>query len=859
MKHSVWNGLFVSLAVLSVASCSDGRYDSPSDGTGSVALSLDVNGEIISATPSRSSLDEIAGAITSADFKVRLTSSDGEAQEWNYDEFAGARVKSGVYTLEAFSGAKGEEGFDKAYFAGSTQVTVAPDVTTEAAVTASLANSCVIVKYTEAFTHYMTSYSASVRTEGSTDGLDYPVDATDELFVNPGNTSLYITFTTPQDKTATIKAAEFEAAAQHRYTVTVDVNGGEIGDAVLSVSFDDTTLKADKEITLSDELLNMPAPTVTPAEAAADIIEGDTHEAVMNIVARGGISAARLVTESPALINRGWPSEIDLVKADAATQASLKQMGLKVLGLWKDKEPIMAQIDFSGVIPALPGGTHAFRVEVEDVYGKVSNPSGQLKVNVSPLTFTITGHSVLLYGATDVTLNIDYNGKDINDVKFTYYTDRDTWADAVVNSVTKAGDNKWNVALKVGASSNDLKLRAKVPSLNTIEYTIQRGEPAFAISAAANDIYAKSATLTVSSDETDASSLIPMLKFTVHDGATALTGIHAEKVADNKVRLTGLPSNKALSVTATLTEKNSTANIQTEAEAAIPNGDFETLRDALSANNMNQGGQWSISAGINYQTHQTYSIREPEGWATVNAKTASSDSNPQNSWFVVPSSFNSTLSWTSTVPNIRFIGTGGGTETPASCQGFTANSGSNAMVIRNVGWDANGSVPDVWKKEFAGSDEYYNHTVPTVANASAGKLFLGSYRYSNGSETYNEGVAFTSRPSALTGYYTYSRCSADGSETGKAIVKVMNGSTVIGSGEITLNPAVGYTAFTVPVTYVANAPKATHVRVMLTSSNHASYNQAEETASIKLVDHNSRYEGYKLGAVLTVDNLSFTY
>ena len=87
----------------------------------------------------------------------------------------------------------------------------------------------------------------------------------------------------------------------------------------------------------------------------------------------------------------------------------------------------------------------------------------------------------------------------------------------------------------------------------------------------------------------------------------------------------------------------------------------------------------------------------------------------------------------------------------------------------------------------------------------------------------------------------------------------MNGSTVIGSGEITLNPAAGYTAFTVPVTYVANAPKATHVRVMLTSSNHASYNQAEETASIKLVDHNSRYEGYKLGAVLTVDNLSFTY
>ena len=90
-------------------------------------------------------------------------------------------------------------------------------------------------------------------------------------------------------------------------------------------------------------------------------------------------------------------------------------------------------------------------------------------------------------------------------------------------------------------------------------------------------------------------------------------------------------------------------------------------------------------------------------------------------------------------------------------------------------------------------------------------------------------------------------------------VKVLSGSTVIAEGKLALEPAGSYTLFNVPLTYIANPPKATSVRIMFASSNHASYNQAEKTANIKTTDRMSRYECYTLGAALSVDNLTFNY
>ncbi len=847
--------------------CSD-ESGIPGKDTGRLVVNLDIDTGILSAGQSRSSLDDFCSNLSADDFTIRLTDSNGESKEWSYSEFSGENIAIGNYTLTAYSGREGEEGFDKAYFHGSEKVNVRTDESTAVSVTAALANSAVRVIYSEAFRKYMTEYTASVRTDGSTDGVAYPATSgeEDDLFINPGEASLYVTFTTVNGQSATLKAADFTAEPRHRYTVTVDVNGGEVSDAVLNVDFDDTTVAETREFVLSDELFSAPAPVVTPETQSFSVVEGTApaEGGKINIVAAAGIESVKLVTQSDYLLSKGWPAEVDLIKAGADMQQLLTNLGLNVLGLWKNPDKL-AVIDFSKVIANLHGAdnnTSTFRVEVVDIFGKVSDPSAMIEVTLDPIEFSITGQDICMAGDEEVTLNVAYNGSDIESAKWEVFHEAAGVWDRVtptsIQAVSRSSDTVYAVTLPIPATEGTVQIRVTLGSLPTVNFTVDRSIPDYTLSVNANDAYATRALVTVSSDNATPASIIKMLKFTASADGSNLSGLSAKKVADNVVELSGLPAGKAITVKGTLLDKDETATFNTEAALNIPNGDFETLSTALSRTDMNQSGKWSISAGINYQTTVSFTISEPDGWATVNAKTAASSHNPQNTWFVVPSTVNSTLSWLSTVPKIKVIGTGGGTDTPPHFKNLTAQSGSNAMVLRNVGWDPAGSVPGV-KVQSGSSDVYYNHTAPDVAQRSAGKLFLGSYSYANGVETYNEGVSFTSRPASLTGYYKFERDAADANETGMVTVEVLSGTQVIAQASKQLEPAADFTLFTLPLSYANGAPKATQVKVMFASSNHASYNQADESANVKTSNYMSRYECYALGAALTVDNLKFNY
>lgn len=128
------------------------------------------------------------------------------------------------------------------------------------------------------------------------------------------------------------------------------------------------------------------------------------------------------------------------------------------------------------------------------------------------------------------------------------------------------------------------------------------------------------------------------------------------------------------------------------------------------------------------------------------------------------------------------------------------------MVVRNVAWDENGTTPPPHYKT-RGSAYYYSENVPSIANRSAGKLFLGSYSYSGNSESYNEGTSFSSRPSTMKGWYKYTPDNNDGSETGVISVTLLNGETVLASGTINLTAVSDYTEFTVPLVYTVTDQK----------------------------------------------------
>ena len=74
---------------------------------------------------------------------------------------------------------------------------------------------------------------------------------------------------------------------------------------------------------------------------------------------------------------------------------------------------------------------------------------------------------------------------------------------------------------------------------------------------------------------------------------------------------------------------------------------------------------------------------------------------------------------------------------------------------------------------------------------------------------------------------------------------------VVGQGSVELGPSTDYTQFNVPVTYTV-LKKANKIKIMITSPNRAE-------GSVKVSDHLGEREASKYGAILTVDNLTFSY
>lgn len=278
---------------------------------------------------------------------------------------------------------------------------------------------------------------------------------------------------------------------------------------------------------------------------------------------------------------------------------------------------------------------------------------------------------------------------------------------------------------------------------------------------------------------------------------------------------------------------DNTSQLTTEKATEVPNGDFEELTETINMT-INQGGRFRETYLGKWQILEAhYNVSEPNGWSSVNAKTCNVAASNQNSWFVVPSTLNTS----------------------------EVIAGSNAMVLRNVAWDLNGTTPKDYTQTWGSIEgDIYNHNTPSsIANRSAGKLFLGIYSYANGTEIYNEGIDFGSRPISLNGYYKYIQDSNDTNETGTITVSILNNSDIIGIGYLNLSTASDFTMFKVPIVYTNYSLKATQLKIMITSSNYASYRQEEENSSIKTSIYNGRDESVSRGATLTIDNLTFSY
>lgn len=797
---------------ISITACHEDIGISGGGSVGKIAPHIELNTTVESSKKSASRAET---GITANDLALKITAEDGSySGSWNsLSDFPSDNTFSvGNYLVEALYGSVETEGFESPAYYGSQNITVHEDETTDVSLTATLANTMLSVDYTDAFKNYMTSWSAEAHSAGG-EYIYFTQDETRPAYMRPGTVTLNVEFTKPNGTSAKLQVAQFNGVARHHYHMTVDIENGA-GDAVLKVIYDDALDTETVEIDLSDELLNAPAPEITGEGMVNGSLishfEGDeiTQSLKANIVARGTIAGATLTTQSTDLLAAGWPAEIDLVAATSEQQATLKSLGLNVVGLYKNPEK-MALIDFTQVLNHTYNAV--FTLEVRDVYGKVSD-AFSFSIKVEEMQLAIVSANKLGYYADELTFKLQYNGSNKQAIKVKYINELGLYQDATITNIADTDTSGvYDVTFTTGTSLSSVQFYATVAGKQTAAYTVQRADIPVTVAAADVDVYATKATVTGTINDTDEVSS-PKLAYRVKGASSWTEATTTESGTALSASLTGLSDNTTYELAAINSGKVVSAikTFTTEEAAQLPNSDMEDWYTNASGSNYSEM----------YLGTSTNTV-----WGTNNPMTTS-----QGSDFAY----------------CRISGTVSTTD---------AHNGT-AALLRTIGWGSGNTASG-----------YVSTGVCKYVDA--GLLHLGASRsarpegYGDGNTAgaitttdLTTGMTFASRPISLNFWYKYTP--KNSSDHGVAEVYLYDASgNIIATGAADLGKATAYTETTISLTYSSNA-KAAKIYVKFLSTYSESF-LTKSSSNLSAPSFGNLSDGKYLGSQLYLDDLSLNY
>lgn len=833
--------LLLAAIAAGMTACSDENPWEGDPGQGGLKLNVRTDASV-QVTASTRAAGTDANAPAAADFSVKLEKGDGSySKTWNLlEDFNNeTSFSTGAYTLTAFYGNPEEEGPERPYYEGKSEVQVLEARETPVELTATLANCMVSVDYTDSFKKYFSTWKAQVHSEGHT-YVDIPQGETRPMYINPGNVDLAISVTRMNGQEVRLQPANFKAEKQHHYRLTFDVKGGT-GDAQLTISFDDALVQEEVNIDLTDELFTSKAPEVK----ASGFTDGQTIELLSKstpenqlkytVVAHGGMKEVML-TVAGADYTPSFGKELNLIGAPQTVQEQLANEGVKVIGLFKNPDK-MASIDITDFVGNLPGGDYTISVIAKDMFTRVSEP---ITLNVTSVPMTLEAEPQLgLFGTTSANVKVSYNGSNPKeDITFKAMNRNGVYVDAPTVSVTETTRTRsipvrdwlFNISLP-DTDREQIPVKIYLKGSEVKQVNVQLTQPEYTVES---DGYATKAALKINSDESLKASIVNALHVWASPEASNLRFVRDPE--NGFVWLHGLAPNTkytveiALSANASSENKKSVA-FTTEAATAIPNGDFSQTHETINTGTINSGGEYT---GTRFSSptyfHKSSIVRsEPTGWASINGKTCWTGSDPKNTWFMVPSTY--------------------------------AENGE--VVIRSVAYSNNGTLPGLDKT----TARHYNPTAPTFKDSEyvAGELFLGSYSF-NGTESRNEGINFGSRPSTVSFQYRYSPLN---SETAHVIIEVLDAAgNVISSSSSNLGAAASNTNKTLVLPAYAFGSKASKLKIKFLSSSAAkpsvnipsgsALNDGTGAMGAGTKGAND-YAAYAAGSVLTIDNVSVGY
>lgn len=831
-------GILLGGSLLVLTACNEAQWEGPS-GQGGISLSLTASDAVTEARPqTRAESPFMLPDV--ADFSISLTKIDNTySRTWaklaDFESEAG--FPAGAYTMRAFYGNIEDEGFEKPYFEGVTEVSVLDGREAEVELTAKLGNTMISIDYTDAARKYFSTFTAMLHSDGH-GFVDVASEETRPVFLVPGDVTMTVDFKDVDGRGTQVRAASFNAKPAHHYHLTVDVNGGNVGDATLIVNFDELLDVETVEIDMTEELFTTKAPVVTP-EGFADGETLDVPElsvadgaVKMGVLAYGGLASAKLTVESTSM-TFPFGNEVELIGASEGLQNQLAEYGIKCMGFYRNPDR-MGAVDFTDFPLHLTQGRHSVALVVTDAMGRVSDP---VRVIFDSSPVTIEGRPTLaLFGAEETTIQVEYNGKNPEtSITFEVQNEYGTFEPAPVLGWEELAASRalaprtYAVRVKVPETTRDAIIyRMYYHGAMVQEISVPVSYPEYNVET---DALATSLHVKVTTADSDMTYAVTnALRVFVSGGGNPAI---SREPAKGMVTVKGLTPGQPYHADFTLRGGNSPemdkgVDFTTEAATDVTNGDFTDVQQTISFTNVQVGGNYRVSP-VDYTIKSSITASEPTGWMSVNAKTAYTGANNKNTWFVVPSTM-----------------------------------AENGVVrLRSVAYDHNGTTPA--RSGGAFNTTYYCTNAPGyIASRAAGELFLGTYSFT-GSENREDGIPFTSRPASLSFQYSYVPY---GSETGEVTVWVADASgSILTSRTETLAAATSLTDKTILLGDYPFGSKAVklYIGFRSTSGDNIGVNIPSGSAlnegqglGNKTIDANT-YHALATGSVLTVDNVKLNY
>ncbi len=796
--------IYLSLA-LGLASCSE-TSSTVASGAGYLQIDVNVNPSLtIASTGEVVRLDSLKPDVE--EFSLRITSADGQyGHKWaSVSDFDPTEpIAPGDYLIEVSYGEKTDDGYSRPYYSATATATVTPTLTTPVKLEAEIANTFLGVEYTCSFTDRYPTGSVTLHTSGCA-YISMLQAGNHTAFLTPGDLDISLNIPYEDEMLHITPASVLTTLPGYFYELTVDMGTSEQGDDAIILSFDEGTDADDIVIPLTESFLRAPSPTVETHGFSADepykIAEGTVPElpVTMSITSDNPLQKVILTTVAPSLTLNGWPAETDLLTLGGEESALMESLGFKMNRAVTEDS---LNADFTDVLANLrlnDSQTPAyFILHAVDINGKASEPIS-LKVDIEPVEVVLMNVSSSIAGIDEAEIMIQSSTDALRDnLTLKILEDDRVWTDAAIISLTQVADNRYSVRFKVPSGNDDIKFRLYYCGTLRAEHTIDRISPVFTLTA---DAFALKTVLKVMCDDEEMARYITS-RLSVFNGNERMT-ISERDTERCTVTVTGLSGETTYRLNATLLSAPTDAKwivpvtFITEEQGTLANGDFEEIKSCISYKNLLCGGRYSQSfiEIFNMQNHTQLDLSAPIDWATTNPKTFCEGASNHNTWYLEPSVY--------TVKDVR--------------------SGAYAVKLTSVAWDINGMDIPAYLQQ---SEPFkrYSDVIPDITYRAVGKLFLGSYSFNPKTleETYNEGVSFISRPSALNGYYSY-RCGTEmPGDRGLArieLIGIIDGQpTTIAQGEAMLVPSEGYTAFSIPLNYEYFGVKATRLKVMFASS-----------------------------------------